>query len=430
MNIKGKKLNISISSLIRSNKFLLIFSLIASFCLWLWVSIEKSPVVETVISSVPVQIELEDSIPSQMGLSIFGNSKYTVDVTVSGKKFIVSSLTADDIRVVAQTNYVDSAGTKTLTLKASNNGTKEFDITSLSQNYVSVYFDFYKEAEFALTPNVTSEVDKQVVDGFFLGEPILSKNTVTVSGPSTEVNKITGVNANYTITASLETTTTVNPDIELVGASQSQLANTSIDLGETVITMTLPVLKEVVLPASVSFKNAPADYISSGISYTVSPNFVRVGVPVEQLEQTKEIVIGTVDFADINAGNNNFNFTSDSITDYVLINSSSVFRVNVNMNGCTQKTVTVPVSKVSISAQNPSFTSSITSKDNLSVKLVGPADALAALDVGSIIAELDLSEAELTEGANTVYIKLSLSSGNTNCWIYGDYAVTVTSVKA
>lgn len=132
-NTENKKLNIRLSSLIRSNKFLLGFSIVAAFVLWLWVSIEKSPVIENTIVSVPVQINLEESIPSQMGLRIFGNTNYTVDVTVSGKKFIVSSLTADDIKVVAQTNYVDSAGNKTLTLKATNEGSKDFDIKSLSQ---------------------------------------------------------------------------------------------------------------------------------------------------------------------------------------------------------------------------------------------------------------------------------------------------------
>ena len=73
-----------------NNKFVACFSLFAAFCIWLWISIDKSPIVENVIVSVPVYIETENSVPSQLGLKVFGNSNYTVDVTVSGKKFVVS----------------------------------------------------------------------------------------------------------------------------------------------------------------------------------------------------------------------------------------------------------------------------------------------------------------------------------------------------
>ena len=255
-----KRLRFSLSSLFNNNKFLLVFSFIVSFTLWLWVSVEKSPVVEEVIASVPVRIDLEDSIPSQLGLQVFGNTDYKVDVTVSGKKFIVSTLTADDIKVAAQTNYVDSAGNKTLTLKATNNSNKDFEIKALSQNYISVYFDTLKESEFALEPNVLSDVEKLVIDECVLGEPILSRNTVSVSGPASEVNKITGAVATYTITKTLDTTTTVTPEIELSGAASLQVSNTTINVGETEITMTLPVLKTVNLPTTVTLKDAPAGY--------------------------------------------------------------------------------------------------------------------------------------------------------------------------
>lgn len=428
MNKPKRKLNISLSSMLQSNKLLLIFSLLAAFVLWLWVSIEKSPVIETVITSVPVHIEIEDSIPSQMGLKIFGNTNYTVDVTVSGKKFIVSSLTADDIKVVAQTNYVDSAGNKTLTLKPVNDTSKEFDIISLSQNYISVYFDFYKEAEFALTPNVTSDVEKTVTDGCFLGEPILSRTTVSVSGPSTEINKITGVNANYTVTSTLEATTTVTPEIELFGATPDQLSNTAINAGDNVITMSLPVLKEVMLPTSVTFRNVPLAYISQNISYSVSPSSVRVGVPVEQLEQTTEISVGTIDFSEIDAGNNSFNFSSDAVTDFSVMSKVSSFKVNVNMSNCTSKVISIPVSAITVSKQNEGFDCSVISKDNLNIKVIGPADALSSLNESSIKAELDLSAAELTQGSNTVPVTVSLNTSHSSCWVYSEYSVTVNAV--
>lgn len=427
---ENKKLNINLSTLIRSNKFLLGFSIVAAFVLWLWVSIEKSPVIENTIVSIPVQIDLEESIPSQMGLRIFGNTNYTVDVTVSGKKFIVSSLTAEDIKVVAQTNYVDSAGNKTLTLKATNDSSKDFTIKSLSQNYISVYFDFYKEAEFALTTNIETTADKMVIDGCFLGDPILSKTTVKVNGPSTEINKISGVSANYVITETLDATTTVNPEIELTGATSGQLTNTTVDVGESVITMTIPVLKEMMLPTSVSFRNAPAYYVTNPMGYSVYPSSVKVGVPVEQIDQIDSITVGTIDFSEIDAGNNSFNFTAESVTDYMIMDHDSNFRVSVIMNNCTSKTLTVPAANISIVKQNSAYNSQLTANESVKVRVIGPADILAGVTEKDIKADIDLSEIELNEGINNVSINFTVNSGNSSCWVFGEHSVTVTAQKA
>ena len=101
---KDKKANVKgLRSLLYNNKFVLLLSVILAFGIWIWVSIEKSPEVEVTISSVPVKIDMDNSVPAQLNLQIFGDNNYTVDVTVKGKKFIVSALTADDFSVVAQT---------------------------------------------------------------------------------------------------------------------------------------------------------------------------------------------------------------------------------------------------------------------------------------------------------------------------------------
>ena len=163
---KDKKANVKgLRRLLYNNKFVLLLSVILAFGIWIWVSIEKSPEVEVTISSVPVKIDMDNSVPAQLNLQIFGDNNYTVDVTVKGKKFIVSALTADDFSVVAQTNYVDSAGKKSLQLKATSAKSDNFDIVGLSKNYIEVYFDTYKETEMALKPSIIAPGNKTVTDG-------------------------------------------------------------------------------------------------------------------------------------------------------------------------------------------------------------------------------------------------------------------------
>ena len=93
MSNKSKKnTKYTLSSLLANNRFLLIASFIISFVLWVWVAIEQSPEVQRVINNVPVSIKYENSVPEKLGLQIFGKSDFTIDITVTGKKYIVSSL--------------------------------------------------------------------------------------------------------------------------------------------------------------------------------------------------------------------------------------------------------------------------------------------------------------------------------------------------
>ena len=419
----------SLNSLVYNNKVVMLISLVLAFGIWIWVAIEKSPVVEATISSVPVQINMENSVPAQLNLQTFGQTEFYVDVTVSGKRFIVSTIKPEDITVVAQTNYVNSAGTKSLQLKASVNNSKDFEITGLSQNYIDVYFDTYKEAEFAVTPRITAPNDQTVIDGCILGDVVFSQNTVVVSGPSTEVNKVTGVVAETTISSPLSATTTTQPEIKLQTEGNETLSNVQIDTGDTAITMTMPVLKKVVLPTTVTFKNAPAGYLNENVPVTVSPSQVEAAVPVEKINEITSISVGTVDFSELDAGYNVFNFKASDITEYTITNSKTRFKVTINMSGKTSATFTVPAENISISAQKDGFSSVVIPSSITNVRVVGTPDEIAALTNAMLCVELDLKDYDVQVGEQMVDANVVIK-GNTKAWATGTYSVRINSVTA
>lgn len=425
--MSNKYRRFSLGKLFSNNKFVAVFSLVLSFSLWLWISIEKSPVIEKTILSVPVNINLEDSIPSKLGLQVFGNDNYTVDVTVKGKKFVVSSLSANDISVYAQTNYVDSSGTKTLLLKTEVLNGKDFEITSLSQTYIQVYFDSLKEVEFAIEPKIDSNVEKLVSDGCILGDAVLSNSTVTLQGPATEINKITGVEAKYTIEQTLENTTTVTPEIKMIGASESDLSNTKIVNDTSVITMTLPVLKEVILPTTVSFKNVPAKYLDGAFSKSVYPTTARVAVPIEKIDQIKEITVGTIDFNEINVGNNNFKFNSNDISDYVFTTEKK-FSVTVSVPDVEAATFTIQKENITLDGTVDGYSFKLVSNSIDDVKVIGPSPELSNIKSEGIIAKINIKSLTVTEGKMTVPAIISVGD-NTECWAYGDYTVEIEAIK-
>lgn len=416
-------------NLIYNNKIAMLFSLILAFAIWIWVAIEKSPVVEMTVSAVPVKIDMENSVPAQLHLRTFGQTEFYVDVTVTGKRFVVSALTPADLTVTAQTNYVDSAGTKSLQLKATANDSRDYEIQRISQNYIDVYFDTYKEVEFAIEPRISAPDDKTVVDGCILGNVLFSQNTVIVSGPSAEVNKVTGVVAETAVSAPLSATTTVQPEIKLQTDGQETLSYVDLNTGESTVTMTMPVLKKVVLPTAVTFKNAPGGYLNGEVPVSISPAQVEAAVPIEKVGELKSISVGTVDFSELDSGYNTFTFQASDITEYTIVDSSARFRVTVNMTGTVSAAFSVPAQNIAVTAQKDGFHSTVLTQGIENIRVIGSAEEIAALTNDMLYAELDLSDIELTEGEQTVRVRIVIKGG-TKAWAAGTYTVRIRTATA
>ncbi len=425
-NNDSKNSKFSLSALVHDNRFLLFLSFVTAFVLWTWVSIEKSPEIQKVITGVPVQINLENTIPEQLGLEIFGESEFTVDVTVKGKKYILSSLTSDDVQVVANTNYVDSAGSKTLQLKVTpKDAGDDFVIASTSSTYVEVYFDTYKELEVALESKIDTELDTYVPADCLAGELVLSKTTVLLSGPATEINRISGVSATVNVQDVLEKTTTFDADIVVNTTDGSKLQYTKINTNNEDVTMTIPVLKVVTLPTSVEFKNAPSYFINNPLKYSVYPSTIKVAVPVDSIDTIKSFPVTTIDFSDIANSYNTFYVNSSEITSYKIMDENvKRFKISVNASNLGSKTLSIPVSAIRLKNDRDDFDVKLNTNRDITVTLVGPQSDLDAITIDDIYIELDTADKTIVAETSSIQGKVVVSS-DYNCWATGKYDIKV-----
>lgn len=425
----NSKSKFSLSDIIRNNRILMIVSLLISFGLWIWVSVEKSPIVQTVISDVPINLDLTGSVPEQLGFQIFGDTNFKVDVTVSGKKYIVSSLDKDDITVTAVTNYVDSAGEKTLQLKYElADGAEEFDIVGLSKSYIEVYFDTPKQVELPLQPEFTNDINSLIPDNCILGDIIFSRQSVTVSGPAAEINRISKAIAKATISEKLEKNTTLIPEITLVTEDNTSLIYSSIDGESNDITMLIPIYEIVTLPASVTFKNAPASFVSNPLDYSVYPSTVTVAVPIDVASSLESISVATVDFTDITGGLNTFTFSSSEIDDVIPTDATaSKFRVTVNASGMATKTVTVSASDAKIINADTNYDVQNIDNRNITFTVIGDEDTVKNIDSEDITITADLQGIAIDENTKSVTAIAKTTSGK--CWVCGKNDIRLSVTK-
>lgn len=426
--MKLKKL--SLRQLFSNTKFLVVFSILIAFIFWIVVALEYAPVIENEIKDIPVKIDMNNSVPDKLGLQIFGQSDYTINVTVRGNRYIVGGdlLTADDFEATAQTAYVDSAGKHSLVVKVTaKDANADYEIISKSTDYIEVYFDKYAEKEVEVTPRIISELDDYTADDYMFDKAdiIYETKTVKVSGAQTEVNSITAAYADIPIEKKLTQSETIDASVVLSNGSDLDSKYVKIN-GESSLTVpvTLPVYKMQTSAVSVSFKNTPSDYINSPLLYSISPSRVRVAVLQNGSDTTNSLEIGTIDFANITPSNGSFTFLASNVKTAKFLDGTTSFSVEVNTDGLSTKKLEPNINSIMITGGSGVSAGNVDLSSIGSVTVVGTQTALASVNANMLEVNINLTNIKLEEGENTVPVTVTLKNSK-NCWVSGSYSALI-----
>ncbi len=423
-------------SLFSNNKFTLAFSFVLAFIIWISVAMVFSPETQRVIEDVPVKINMENSVPQKFDLQLFGQTEFTIDVTITGKRYIVGAknINADSIEVVAQTGYVDSAGKTRLPLKVSLvDTTADYEIESYSAEYIEAYFDEYKEARFPLS--IRADFDGEYIpEGYIQGDPLITLNSETVtevkiSGPAQEVNSIKNVYAKIDIKKQLTSTEVL--EAQIVPTDEFGMERKYIEVnGEEnpKATVTIPVLKIGEVNTSVDFSGVPSAYAHALPKTYISPVSVKVAMAEDVFSKTDALVLTELDFSSLAARKNTFMLTKDKLenSSFKVMDNTEVFEITVDLSQMSQKVLYLDTSKITLlnnkNSADISFHSSY-----IQVTVVGPEESIEAITEDNLLAEINLDNTESSSGTQETDVKMSLKN-IADSWIYGTYKTTI-SVK-
>ena len=426
--MKAKKL--SLRQLFSNTKFLVVFSIVIAFIFWIVVALEYAPVVENEIKDIPVKIDMNNSVPDKLGLQIFGQSDYTINVTVRGNRYIVGGdlLTADDFEATAQTAYVDSAGKHSLVVKVTaKDANADYEIVSKSADYIEVFFDKYAEKEVEVTPRIISELDDYTADDYMFDKAdiIYDTKTVKVSGAQTEVNSITAAYADIPIEKKLTQSETIDASVVLSNGSDLDSKYVKIN-GESnlKIPVTLPVYKMQTSAVSVSFKNTPSDYINSPLVYSISPSRVRVAVLQNGSDTTNSLEIGSIDFTQITPSNGSFTFLASNVKTAKFLDGTSSFSVEVNTDGLSTKTLEPGINSIMITGGSGVSAGNVELDSIGQITVVGTQTALKSVNANMLEISINLTNIKLEEGENSVPVTVTLKNSK-NCWVSGSYTAVI-----
>lgn len=301
------------NNLINNNKFVLLVSLVIAFFIWVAVAMYASPEESYTIYNIPITVNTENSLVSQKGYKNFWQSDEAIDVTVTGPRYLITSLTPDDIIVSANLNTVDSSGVSQLALRVGlRQESQDITISQQSKTHVDIYFDAELEKEVTIYLD-ESVFEDNIAEGFQMNSAELPVTTVKITGPATEVNKVIRAEAAPVLPEDLLfETATIPLDISLQGNSASETVSINqyvkhVDQQEYFVKVNIDRIAE--LTPSVEFTGEK----TGDVTVSFNTETIIAKVDTESGFEGEELPIMTIDYASLKEGINKFTVKSNEI---------------------------------------------------------------------------------------------------------------------
>ncbi len=266
------------------NLGLKILALVFSIGLWFIVNNITDPTIEKTFTNVPVEIINAEKVTNEGKVYEILDETDVVNVRVVGKKSVVSYITKDDIKAVAdlsELTFMNTVGIKVSSAK--NNSELDF-ITSIENLKLSI--EDMKKVQMIINTSTSGTP----ADGYVVGTVTPSQNVVRLSGPESVISQIDHVEAVANI-AGYSTDINSSVELKLCDVEGNEIKSSSIKMNISTINVAVTILatKEVSLDFVVQGEPATG-YVVSGQMISI-PETVTIAGRKSVLDSISEISI-------------------------------------------------------------------------------------------------------------------------------------------
>ena len=418
---KGTKAAISPTKSILGDRWIrLLLSVIGAIIAWMAVTIVVQPGTTTTITNVPVDFTYDSSAYTSRGLSIVSAPEKSVNLKLSGDGYTIGGLSASDFVVYPDWSSVRDSGEKTLRLQVRSQSAllTGVSVSIDGDNTVDVVFDVVEEKTLPIqvTTNYLS-----IADGYILYGTDVSKETVTLSGPSSELSEVEVCTAEVTHNGDLTDSVTLDTPLRFYTRSGKEIKFEYTTLETESVEVTLQVYKIATLPVTVSFINAPRDFDSSVLSYALSKKTLNVAGPETQIDRLSRLSIGTIDLSTF-ALNKVYEMPIELPTGIHLLDNLTSITVSFDSSRLETKTMNLPAACVQVVNLPSTYTLTVETERLMNVTLCGPSGSLEALTPEQVVIEIDADDFSVALGQQNIACRLYVPS-NGKIFALGSYVM-------
>lgn len=246
--------------------------------LWLLVIHIENPMYSTSIKNHPVSIFNTDKI-SEEGYSIKNKeelSKLNTKISIKGPRLKVESIldnpellnaAIDLSNITLDKNLDEQTVYLNISVSTSISG---ITIESIKSKSVEITVEKIISKEFPIELNTSLEETGE----YLTLTPILSQDTVTLTGPISSINNVSNVVANTTIDISSEKSISI--DAPLVAMDSDGNACTDVTLSTNLVNVILPIGKKKEVPLNVAVDKSSISSNVSVIDISLEPSVITI----------------------------------------------------------------------------------------------------------------------------------------------------------
>lgn len=407
----------------------ILLAILVAVCIWVYEDeVGKTGVpnqVETTITDIPVVYAGEERLSERGLMMLEEETTATMDLTISGGRRQLATLSRDNMRVTVSLDGVDEAGIQSVAYSSITSSNRRFSqgmIVMRTPNVVTVNI---KELN-RKTVEIRCELVGNLADGYNAGELVLSHTSVELQGQAEDINSVSYAKVTLDIGNQAEESITRELEIQYYDANNQLVTSSDIRSVVETVQATLPVFVTKELPLVVEFKEAAGLKVSN-LDYQINPATIVVSGDASKLKNVKNIVLGEFDLADILSSN------TSSHTYPIIIPENCQ-----NLSGVTRATMEVKfkdMAKAQVETSQFQFLNAPGGKhveiltQALDVTVFGTSEDVAQTRGEHLIIQVDMENYAAASGTYTVPVQIHENAPG-DIGVTGTYQVQVTIREA
>jgi len=416
---------------IKDSKWLyVVLSLLMASVLWIYVVKEANPTEKRSITNIPITFTGTEILAAR-NLIISDGANQTMTLNLEAKSDVFSKLNRENITLSVDVSQISEPGTYRLLVKPSYPiNVNQLDVT-VNNDVSELYVEFsVSELESKEIP-VRLEFKGSYADDYMAGKPTITPGTINISGQQELVNQVAYAKVVLTIEDMSES---YEGDLPFVYVSADGTELTDLDVTANVDTVHVeyPIVKTKQIPVTVDIiPGGGATASDVDVTYGVNNEtvmYLTISGPEDQLEAYDKIVLGEIDLSKV--------YTQETFTFPVVLNENftnesgiSSVDVTVTIDDTRLTTREFTVDNIQMINKPEGYNAELVTESRL-VTVRGPEDAVNALYQSQLRIVVDLSQAQLATGRQTVQAQVIIDGSSDVGVLGGEYDVLVNFTLA
>lgn len=404
-----KKMLTKLKMSLTNNIGLKFLAVLIALVLWLAIVNVNDPEKTITVSNIPISVTNESAITSRDMVYNVKSEQY-LNITVSGKRSIVSNLSAEDFRATASLKELSKVNSIPVDVTAKNASLgRKITIVKQSAQTILVDVENLEEKDFT---DLVVEYTGKVADGYVAGLSSMSTDEVTVKAPTSIIDKIKKV----AVRCSLDGTNTnisKKCPVILYDKNNKEIKSDEIELSDKKIRVNVNVLRAKQVPISTINKDElgkPADgYVVDDV--ILSSDSITVYGSEESLDSIESLDIqDDIDVSDAKGDVTQNIDVTGKLPKGLSVSGESTITVKVLIKKLITRTFEYDASEVSLNDLSSDLDVQLVTK-KVKVALQGEEEVISQLTKDDMAISADLGKVK--EGTTTVHVDVAVPDNTT-----------------